>query len=392
MPTLSLDLMTFSLAHPAGALTLLLALFWGGLAYTFARAARRALRQPDTPDPGLPRPAVSVVIAARNEADTIGGLLRSLLAVDWPRDRLEIIVADDRSTDATAAEIDAVAAESGGIVRRLAIDRVPAGWTPKKWALQTAVDSAGGEIVLTTDADCRVGPEWIERLTAPLRRADGPELCGGPVDYAGAVAWRWPKRLLRVEFFSLSVTAAGSLAAGLPLVISAQNMAFTRDLFRRCGGYEPHAAIPSGDDVFLLFAADAAGIGTGYVLEPGAVVTTRAPASWAEFYHQRTRWASKGLRYPRRPRLVSALVWLVNASLLLSVAAAALGCGALWPWAAAGLVLKGLGEIALLRLTKRFGLKHLGIDYLTGVPLHLIYVTLFGAVGALGLFRWKEST
>jgi len=366
------------------------AFLWCLLLFSFSRAlARGAARSAPRP-PSEPLPLVSVIIAARNEEALIGETLQRLLAVRWPRERLEIIVADDRSTDATGAVTDGIAAVSGGTVRRCEITSVPDGWTGKKWALHSAIESARGDIILTTDADCLVGPEWIRVMTAPLLADGGPELVGGPVDYENASLWRWPRRLLRFEFLSLSLTAAGSLARTVPLVISAQNMAFTRDLYFRCGGHEPRAAIPTGDDVFLLFAADAIGAGTGYVLDREAAVTTAPPATARAFYHQRTRWASKGLRYPLRPLLVSGLAWLVNALLLLAAVATLTLTPALWPAMVLALGLKAAGELALLRHGRDLGIDHLALDYLTGLPLHIVYVTAIGLTGALGLFRWKD--
>ncbi len=393
-------MMSTAIINLPGLVTALLALVWGLLLLRFARAARRSQALPAlTPfpapslssDPRVP-PGVSVVIAARNEAAALGPTLDRLLAADRPRGRFEIIVADDRSTDGTGEVVAAAARASDGIVRGVRIETVPPGWTPKKWAVHQGIAAAGGELILTTDADCRVGEQWLDRMTAPFNLPGGPDLVGGPVDYIGADAWPWPRRLLRLEFVALSLAAAGSLAAGIPLVISAQNMAFRRDLYERCGGHGAHAAIPSGDDVFLLFAAHAAGARTGYVLDPAAVVETAPPVTLRGFYHQRARWASKGTRYPRRPFLMSFLVWLLNAGLIALIAAAAAGAAPLWFWAAGALAVKGIGELALLSAGRRLGLQHLLIDYLTGLPLHLIYVTFIGLAGAAGFFRWKETT
>lgn len=77
------------------------------------------------------QPMVSVVIAARNEAANIGSCLESLQSQDYPPDRYEIVVADDRSTDDTPAILRRWE-EKWGNLRILSIERAPEGISPKK--------------------------------------------------------------------------------------------------------------------------------------------------------------------------------------------------------------------------------------------------------------------
>jgi cellulose synthase/poly-beta-1,6-N-acetylglucosamine synthase-like glycosyltransferase len=378
------------IATLAALLALLAALPYALLMGRFAAGVRRLLERPlPEPDPdALPR--VSVVVAARNEEAALGFLLTELVEQDYPGDRLEVVVADDRSSDGTAALVEEFARRHPHRVRLVRIEATPEGWTGKKWALEQAVRSARGEVVLMTDADCLPGRRWVVRMAAPFTADPELGLVAGAVDYRDAQGWRWPRRLLRTEFVTLSLVGGGSLSTGFPLVVSGQNLAFRKSLFETVGGYREHAAIPSGDDVFLLFAAARAGTTCRYVLAPEAVVTTTPPAGWVSFWNQRVRWASKGVRYPRGPFLFSLLVWLLHALLL------AAGLGLLLdpkPATAAlllaALVIKGAGDLALLRPGRRLGLKGVEIDYLSALPLHIPYITLFGLAGALGLFRWK---
>ena len=154
--------------------TLGLALFWGAvgtLGYTYglfpATVLVRGLvrRRPHQVGEGTPR--VSVVIAAHNEAGVIGSKLRNLLAVDYPRDRLEVIVASDGSDDGTNTVV-AGFAECG--VRLLALPRAG-----KAAALNEAVAAATGEIVVFSDANTSYAPGAIRALVRPF--AD-PEVGG----------------------------------------------------------------------------------------------------------------------------------------------------------------------------------------------------------------------
>ena len=131
----------------------------------FVRLARR---EPDLErGPAAPRatPLVSVIIPARNEADTIETVVRSVLATTYPS--VELIVVDDRSTDATG-EIAARLAETDPRVRVVAGEELPVGWYGKPWACVQGWRAARGEVLVFTDADTRHAPELLSRTTAAL--------------------------------------------------------------------------------------------------------------------------------------------------------------------------------------------------------------------------------
>jgi cellulose synthase/poly-beta-1,6-N-acetylglucosamine synthase-like glycosyltransferase len=342
----------------------------------------------DGTDPDLP--FVTVVVAARNEAANLGRSIPRLLDQDYPSDRYEVVVVDDRSSDETSAVVERHASDRAGQLRLVRVESLPEGWTGKKWAVHRGIAAAKGEIILTTDADCLAGQRWIGGIVAHFMEDPGCGLVGAPVDYEGAADWNWPDRLLRTEFVALSLVAAGSIAIRRPLVISAQNMAYRRSLYDAIGGQEPHSSIPTGDDVFLLFSAHASGAGISYSLHPDTVVRTQPPSGPRAFYHQRARWASKGPAYPAGPRTFSTIVWGLNALLLAGLPLALAGTiPGLGPWLAAAWGLKGAGDVALLSRGNLLGLRGSLFDYLTGIPLHIPYVVFFGLAGRLGAYRWR---
>lgn len=376
-----------------GALGACCALIWGALLIRFAVALRSTSSRRGSGTvtyPGDETPFVSVVIAARNEAEKLPATLSSVLEQAYPHERYEVIVIDDCSEDNTAGIVMEAVSEDPDRIRLVCIEEVPAGWTGKKWALHQGIGRASGEIIVTTDADCLAGPYWLDRMIAPFVDERHTDLAGGPVDYVGAVDWRWPRRLLRTEFLSLSLVGGGSIESGMPLMVSAQNMAYRREVYESVDGHTRHAEIPSGDDVFLLFDAHRAGSGACYVFDSDAVVTTHAPGSVTEFYNQRARWVSKGTKYPLKKLFLSSLVWLVNTLVLGGVITAIAGVTpGLWPWLIASLILKGAGEVAILMRGREIGMRGILLDYLTGLIVHIPYVVLVGIAGTLRIYRWK---
>ena len=99
-----------------------------------------------------------MVIPARNEADALPALLASVLPQLGAND--ECLVADDGSTDATAA----VARARGATV--FAVPPVPDGWIGKCWAIHSGTERATGELLVFLDADVTLAPDALDRLDA----------------------------------------------------------------------------------------------------------------------------------------------------------------------------------------------------------------------------------
>lgn len=145
----------------------LIALFWilHGL-----RVAAGAARMPwlkDFPEAVDSQcPAISLLFAARHEEEKLPGALASVLAIDYPA--LEIIAAEDRSTDSTGAILDAAAATDSRL-RVIHIKELPPGWLGKTHALQTAYEQSSGEWLLFTDADVHFRPGCLRRAVSMVR-------------------------------------------------------------------------------------------------------------------------------------------------------------------------------------------------------------------------------
>ncbi|HSD76672.1 MAG TPA: glycosyltransferase family 2 protein [Solirubrobacteraceae bacterium] len=112
-------------------------------------------------------PSVTVVIAAHNEVDVIAAKVRNILAVDYPADRLDVLVVSDGSDDGT---VEAARSAADGRAEVLDLPRVG-----KDRALNAAVERARGEILVFTDANTMFGRASLTALVAPF--AD-PEVGG----------------------------------------------------------------------------------------------------------------------------------------------------------------------------------------------------------------------
>ncbi len=261
-------------------------------------------------------PHLSVVVAARNEAAVIEKLLKALSAQSYPVSLYEVVIVDDYSSDQTAGRVEAFIRTSdiGNIqLIRAADHRQEHG---KKHALALGISHASGSWVVTTDADCSPGPDWLKAIAEHLEHQPA-DMFIGPVRLApfkGLFGW-----FQALEFLSLTGVTAGAAAAGMPLLCSGANLAFRKAVFDEIGGYSSHLKYASGDDVFLLQSfRKRAGIKIDYVKDRRAVVDTLPAPGLKAFFRQRARWVSKSGGYTDWPVITTGLIVAgLNAGLVL---------------------------------------------------------------------------
>lgn len=260
-------------------------LFWlgaGTLAYTYVLFPLlllvRAAVRPRPHRVGEVTPAVTMVIAAHNEAASIGAKIENLLSLDYPEDRLEVVVASDGSDDGTADIVKGYA-ERG--VRLLSLGRVG-----KAEALNAAVAAAGGEILVFSDANSIYAPDALRALVRPFADSavggvagDQRYLAGDGADGIAAGEqryWDLDRALKQAESLAgNTISATGAIYAVRRSLFSPVAPAVTDDFYVSTGviaqGYR------------LVFAADAA------AYEP---VATTGDLEW----QRKVRVMTRGLR------------------------------------------------------------------------------------------------
>jgi cellulose synthase/poly-beta-1,6-N-acetylglucosamine synthase-like glycosyltransferase len=186
---------------------------WAALA---RRRRERAGEPQKIPRPPVlrPRPRVSIVVAARNEAAALPGRIENLLSLEYPPDRREIIVVSDGSTDDTAAVLAAYSPDVRGIL----LPRVG-----KAVALNAGVRAARHELLVFADARQRFAPDALQRLVTrfadpAVGAVSGELVIDSEWDPAAAEAssvgegvglyWRYEKWIRRHESEVSSVVGA----------------------------------------------------------------------------------------------------------------------------------------------------------------------------------------
>jgi len=154
-------------------------------------------------DAGGGLPTVSLIVPAYDEEEVIAAKVANALALDYPRERLQVVVASDGSTDATAARARAAGA---GLVLEL-----PAGG--KVAALNAAAEQAAGEILAFSDANSVWAPDALRRLVAPFADPGVGYVCGRvrfldpQGDNLEGAYWRYEMAVRELESALAGVTA-----------------------------------------------------------------------------------------------------------------------------------------------------------------------------------------
>lgn len=192
-------------------------------------------------------PAVSVIVAARNEAESIGPALRSITALEYPV--LEVIAVDDRSEDGTGTIMERVADEAQN-VKVIHIGKLPEGWLGKCHALHRGAQIASGELLLFSDGDVRFRPATL-RLAVKYLEANSLDhlvLCPAMTSRG-----YWESAVK--AFFALSfIMATRAWAVSKPskysyIGIGAFNLV-RRSAYKKIGGHES-LRMEVADDLML---------------------------------------------------------------------------------------------------------------------------------------------
>jgi hyaluronan synthase len=244
------------------------------------------------PTSGNTCPSVTVVIAAKDEEQSIGRTLDYIFESDYPRDKFEVIAVDDGSSDQTGAEMDKVRIRHPG----LRVVRFPVN-LGKRRAMDAGIRLASGEILVFVDSDTFLRPDAIRKLVRGFADESVGAVCGHA--FVENAEESWLTRMQEVRYYvSFRVLKAAESLFGTVTCCSGCLSAYRRSavlevvdewLNQRFLGVEA----TFGDDRSL----------TNHLLRKHrilydceAVCTTIAPAENRKFFRQQLRWKKSWLR------------------------------------------------------------------------------------------------
>jgi cellulose synthase/poly-beta-1,6-N-acetylglucosamine synthase-like glycosyltransferase len=337
-----------------------------------------------------PSTSFSIIIPARNEAKNIGILLDSIIAQDYPKSLWEVIVIDDFSTDDTASIIQKYAQEYSNIqlVELAVLLNGQQLNSYKKKAIETGVALAKNEWILTTDADCIAGKDWLNMFNQYIQEKQ-PVLVGAPVAFTNDGSWLQTFQCL--DFMALQGITAAAVSAGVHAMANGANLAYKKSVFLAVDGFKNIDNIASGDDMLLMNKIkNAYPSQMGYLYHPKAIIRTAPMDTLNGFIQQRIRWASKTNKY--KDVSVIVVLWIVLLFNFYLVLMPFLGLlfGKIFYWWLVIIVLKTWIEASFaIHIAAFFSIKLSWKNLLLQFP-HILYTAFAGTFGMFGKYQWKD--
>ena len=334
---------------------------------------------------------ISIVVVARNEEENISNCLNALLAQDYPSDKFQIIVVDDHSTDSTLKLIQSYS-EKNAQIKCLQLDKNTEG---KKQGITKAIEFSSAELIVTTDADCKMGIHWLRSIAAFYKKTDAKMIVAPVSFYDEKTVF---EKMQSLEFMALIACGGASLFFKKAIMCNGANLAYSKSAFLAVNGFENNQSKASGDDVLLMYKINKLFHGKVLFLKNSeAIVYTKPIDSVKKFVQQRKRWASKGFSaLNAETRRVSLLVYLFNAYLVFIplIGAVCLSNSPFYPlFIGICLILVGIKciiDFLLLFLSASFFWKKGFLIYF--IPeqiIYMVYVVFFGLLGSFGKYEWK---
>ena len=337
------------------------------------------------PQKSDPQTKVSIIVAARDEEANITKTIDDLVAQQYPKVLTEIIIIDDHSTDRTAEIVLSYADRNVKLIK-LNEDRALNSY--KKKAIQTAIGTCSGDLIITTDADCRMGADWLATIVN-LYEQKNYKMISSPVAYFQEKSFF--ERLQSLEFLYLIGLGASTIGNKEPSTCNGANLAYEKATFYEVGGFQGIDDLASGDDELLLHKIAAKYPDQiGFLKNREAIVYTHAKETLGAFIQQRKRWASKSTRYKNKAIIVlGVLIWIFNLTILANFIT--------------GLFIPGFLMITFYQLLVKMVLETLFLWDVTGfakrrsllilIPvlnvLHVLYMVYIGIAGNSGKYNWK---
>ncbi len=340
-------------------------------------------------------PFVSIIIAARDEEKNIGNCIRSIINQTYPQTKFEIIIINDHSTDNTVSIINSFQKENILILNLADYTKNEILNSYKKKSIETAMQFAKGNLIVTTDADCMVPERWLETI-AFFYKEKKPVFIAAPVIFSPSppgegLGVRLLKIFQSLDFITLQGITGSSVHKKFHSMCNGANLAYEKKIFYEVNGFENIDTIASGDDMLLMYKIQKIyPHKIEYIKSSNVIVQTQPAQNIKEFISQRIRWASKADKYSDK-KITAALllVYLLNAWIFI-LGISSFFVSQIFYLFLIALIIKIFMElIFLFPIAIFFKKQKLLWWFVPSQPFHIIYILIAGWLGRFGSYKWK---
>lgn len=234
----------------------------------------------------------SILIAARNEEDTILRCLQAVERLDYPTNRYEVLIGNDQSEDKTGVLVEEFIRDKPHF-RLFTITERLGKQAGKANVLAQLAQHAQGRFLLFTDADCEVPPGWISHMTKPFEQ-DRIGILTGCTQILGQTGFQ---KLQAVDWFYGQYLIWQFANLNIPITAMGNNMAVRRTAYDAVGGYDnlPFSVV---EDYQLFTEIIQQRFSFAHLFDSDVLATTRPLPNWRSWLHQRKRWMVGALQLP----------------------------------------------------------------------------------------------
>ncbi len=326
---------------------------------------------------------VSVIVPFRNESPTLPKIINDIILQTYPKDKFEVIFVNDNSTDNSPQIIKKHINNTNIFL----LD--PKNTKGKKKTLELGISHSCGQLIITTDADCRLQKNWIETIVNYYSSTKAKMIIAPVVYLTTKHLWSFAN-FQALEFLSLQAVTSATAKMNSPIMCNGANLCFEKAVYQQFNDAMNNKTA-SGDDTFLMFnIKHKYKKSIFYIDDIRAAVKTEPANNIKNFFNQRIRWAGKTKHYSDKFTLITgAIILTMNLTLFFSFWAILFNYSILYFFIT--FMVKTIFDFPMLwAITKHYKQQRLMWLYL---PLQLVYFQYVTIVSILSFFikpKWKN--
>lgn len=335
----------------------------------------------------VPKNRFSIVIPFRDEAHNLPNLLNSLSALNYPGELFEIFLVNDDSQDNFNHILTAFLKQNPTLNLQL-LQNVRKTNSPKKDAINTAINVSNFEWIITTDADCLVLKLWLQ-LFNQIIEDEKPVFISAPVKFITQNSFLF--HFQNLNFISLMGSTMGGFGIDKPFMCNGANLCYQKDAFFEVNGFVDNTSIASGDDIFLMEKMlKAYPKKVKFLKSTEAIVETKTENTSKLFINQQIRWASKSASYTSLfAKFVGIVVFFENL-LVLILGISAFLFPEFWIYVVLVFTTKIIVDFILIAQTAQFLKSTKSLKYYLLVSLFYPFFIVFtGCLSTFKNYEWK---
>ncbi len=233
-------------------------------------------------------PTVSIIISARNEESDIPKCIKALEKIDYPKERFQVVLVDDRSTDSTGSIIAAAVSKNPNFFKFNTTDFPETKLKAKARGIALGISKSEGEWIFITDADAEAPSGWLRHMLSKTNEKTG--MIGGMLSVKQSSILSFIERSSWAYVLPFAFGLAGW---GSPFACIGPNIAIRRSIYENAGGLE-EADFELAEDLALFKMVEKSDYHSISYMSEETTINLNPVSSYNHLFSQQRRWLKGG--------------------------------------------------------------------------------------------------